>query len=130
LSVLRLKWQRVAAVSRTTTKPILDTFRAQGVEIRTADIDNDSVQSLTSLLRGVDILVSAARSNEFTVELRLFDAAKAAGVSRVVPNEWGSYAPEGVLLIHDRVRTSSGVEGRRATLIFDLIETSSAGAHS
>jgi hypothetical protein len=102
--------QRVAAVSRKTTNPIIDTFRAQGVEIRTGDIDNDSVESLTNLLQGVDILVSAARSDKFTVELRLFDAAKAAGVSRVVPSEWGPYAPEGAILIHDKVRSSSSVK--------------------
>jgi hypothetical protein len=120
--------QRVAGTSRTTTKPILENLRAQGVEIRTADVDNDSLETLTSLLRGVDILVSTARSDDLTVQFRLFDAAKAAGVGRVVSNDWGPYAPQGVMLIQDRVQFVDGVldgacEGIWLTYLFHLPET-------
>ena len=78
-------------------------MKAAGVDIRPGDIATDSVEKLTSLLLGVDILISTVVP--FTDQRPIFQAAKAAGVKRVLPSEFGPFIPEDVLTLADQVCT-------------------------
>ena len=77
-------------------------MKAAGVDIRPGDIANDSVEKLTSLLLGVDILISTVVP--LTADQRpVFRAAKAAGVKRVLPSEFGPFVPQGIFPFADQV---------------------------
>ena len=88
----------------STDKPEITKLKGAGVDIRPGDIVNDSVEKLTSLLQGVDILISTVLP--LTDQRPIFKAAKIAGVKRVLPSEFGPFVPKGLLPLIDEVRST------------------------
>ncbi|PCH44149.1 NAD(P)-binding protein [Wolfiporia cocos MD-104 SS10] len=93
----------VAVLTRpsSVSKSEIEALRARGAEIRTADINSDSVERLTEVLSGVDILISAVNAVALLGQKPLFSAAKAAGVKRVVPCDFATPGARGVRQLHD-----------------------------
>lgn len=58
--------------------------------VKVAKVDYESLDSLTSVLRGQDVVVSTLASAALTEQLLLIDAAAKAGVKRFIPSEFGS----------------------------------------
>ena len=58
--------------------------------VKVVSVDYDSPDSLTSALKGQDALISTLGSLAIGVQVRLIDAAIAAGVKRFIPSEFGS----------------------------------------
>ncbi|KAI8978174.1 NAD-P-binding protein [Trametes punicea] len=94
---------RVAALIRpaSISKPATNALRDSRVEIRTGDL-RDGVEKLTHNLAGVDILISAVAAWVIQDQKDAFLAAKAAGVKRVVPCDFGTPGARGVRLLHDQ----------------------------
>ena len=107
MSYLSIFLQRVIALSRSDSKPEVAALRARGVEIRIANPLTDEPEKLRDTLAGVDILISAIIPSDEDPQPKLFDAAKAAGVKRVIPSDWGTSAPPGVMEAHDHVSSIS-----------------------
>lgn len=80
-----------------------DELRAAGVEIRVGDI-NDPPEDLKPVLTGVDILISAVFAFILDAQRAVFQAAKEAGVRRIVPCDWGTPGAPGIRRLHDIVR--------------------------
>jgi len=93
---------RVATAVRpaSTSKPIVSEYRKKGVEIREAEID-DSVEKLTEVLSGVDVLISTVTAEKLLEQRGLFEAAKKAGVKRVVPCDFGTPGKRGIRTLLD-----------------------------
>ena len=79
----------------TAPKPDVDVLRGSGVEIRLGDLA-DSVEQLTHVLQGVDIDISAVDAFVIPQQKNLAHAAKAAGVKRFVPCDFGTPGAQGV----------------------------------
>ncbi|KAH9888501.1 NAD-P-binding protein [Cubamyces lactineus] len=94
---------RVAALVRpaSSSKPAAEALRASGVEIRVGDLF-DGVEKLTSALAGVDVLISAVTAFVVEHQKDVFRAAKAAGVKRVVPCDFGTPGARGIRKLHDQ----------------------------
>ncbi|CDO72668.1 hypothetical protein BN946_scf184985.g87 [Trametes cinnabarina] len=94
---------RIAALVRpaSLSKPATNAFRDAGVEIRTGDL-RDGVEKLTEALQGVNILISAVSAWVIEDQKDAFRAAKAAGVERLVPCDFGTPGARGVRLLHDQ----------------------------
>ncbi|KAK5313078.1 hypothetical protein LTR93_011073 [Exophiala xenobiotica] len=56
---------------------------------RLVEVDYDSPESLRSALQGQDVLISALGMTALAFQPRLFEAANAAGVKRIIPSEFG-----------------------------------------
>jgi hypothetical protein len=56
------------------------------------------------ILSGVDVVISCIVFTALEEQVHLAEAAKAAGVKRFVPCNFGTPAPRGVMLLDDRVR--------------------------
>ncbi|KAF8920525.1 hypothetical protein CPB85DRAFT_1556573 [Mucidula mucida] len=91
---------RVALLARpgSINKPLVQELKAAGAEIRIGDI-TEAPEKIEAFLQGVDILVSIVLA--MIDQKPLFLAAKKAGVGRVVPSDFGPYAPRGVMSMHD-----------------------------
>jgi uncharacterized protein YbjT (DUF2867 family) len=76
-----------ATKSQQEKRRQIDQWRAQGVEIRTADV-TDHVE-LIPALEGTDYLVSCVPYSATESQYPLIWAAKEAGVERFVPSEFG-----------------------------------------
>ena len=61
--------------------------------VKVVPIDYDSLDSLTAALKGQDALVSTLAILALGAQIRLVDAAIAAGVKRFIPSEFGSNNP-------------------------------------
>ncbi len=83
-------------------KPLVQELKAAGAEIRIGDI-TEAPEKIEAFLQGVDILVSIVLA--MIDQKPLFLAAKKAGVGRVVPSDFGPYAPRGVMSMHDIVNS-------------------------
>ncbi|OCH87804.1 NAD-P-binding protein [Obba rivulosa] len=95
---------RVAGTVRpsSATKPATEALRSQGVEIRYADIEKDSVDRLKEVLAGVDILISAVTAEAIPAQRSLFKAAKEIGtIKRVVPCDFATPGARGVRDLND-----------------------------
>ncbi|KAI0657637.1 NAD-P-binding protein [Cubamyces menziesii] len=94
---------RVAALIRPSSlaKPATEALRAAGVEIRQGDL-LDGVEKLTSIFAGVDILISAVTAFVIEHQKDAFRAAKAAGVKRIVPCDFGTPGAPGIRKLHDQ----------------------------
>ena len=89
---------------RSPNKPAVVDFKNRGVEIVISpSLDTATHEELVKLLTGVDIVVSAIHVFALEAQRPLFAAAKEAGVKRVVPCDFGTHAPPGVMLIKDKV---------------------------
>ncbi|OBZ72585.1 Casein kinase I 1 [Grifola frondosa] len=95
---------RIAAAIRlaSVSKPAAEHLRAKGVEIRLADIQNDSVDKLKEILSGVDVLISAVTWKLILEQKAVLSAAKEAGVKRVVPCDFASPGAKGIRNLHDQ----------------------------
>ncbi|KAJ8474130.1 hypothetical protein ONZ45_g16059 [Pleurotus djamor] len=82
----------------STSKPIVEDLVAARAELRIGDI-TESADKLEAALQGVDIVISTVQI--FLDQRPLFDAAKKAGVSRVIPSDFGPSAPRGIMTMHD-----------------------------
>jgi hypothetical protein len=100
--------QRIGAATRSTMSPAAEELKKLGVQLLELDVTKDSEQSLVQKLQGVDVIVSVVTATADALESQkpLFKAAKAAGVKRVVPSDFGTPAPKGVMLLNDMVRMS------------------------
>ncbi len=86
----------------SVNKPLVKELKAAGAEIRLGDI-TEAPEKMEAFLQGVDILVSLVLA--MVDQKPLFRAAKKVGVGRVVPSDFGPYAPRGVMTMHDIVNS-------------------------
>ncbi|KAF9262028.1 NAD(P)-binding protein [Marasmius fiardii PR-910] len=105
----------VKAIIRSASleKPVVQELKASGIEIITGDINIDSVETLEGYLKGVDTVIIA--TNPFYEkpdhQHKLILAAKNAQVKRVVPSDFGTYAPPGSMKYQDeKVVTQEFIE--------------------
>lgn len=77
----------------------------KGVETRVVDLATASPPELKAVLEGVNYIVSAMSAEVLETQLPLFEAAKGAGVRRIIPSDFGTSAPPGAFALNDRVRT-------------------------
>ncbi|EIN05616.1 NAD(P)-binding protein [Punctularia strigosozonata HHB-11173 SS5] len=85
----------------SASKPAVLGLKEKGVHIRIGDAEKDDVGALAKALSGASVLISAVSARGLDTQFRLFDAAKAAGVERVVPCDFGTYTPRGVRAMAD-----------------------------
>ena len=99
-----IKFQRVAVLVRaqSVNKTIPQKLKASGAEIRVGDA-SDSPEKIEAFLQGVDVVISTIHQM-FVDQRPLLLAAKKVGVGRVIPSDFGTTAPKGVMEIHDLVR--------------------------
>ncbi|KAI0800644.1 NAD(P)-binding protein [Fomes fomentarius] len=93
---------RIAAVIRpaSLSKPEVEKLRSSGVEIRTGDL-NDGVEALKKLFKGVSVIISAVVALAISQQKDAILAAKAVGVQRFVPCDFGTPGAKGVRRLHD-----------------------------
>ncbi|KAH9941009.1 hypothetical protein B0H21DRAFT_557417 [Amylocystis lapponica] len=105
---------KVAALVRpaSVTKPVVNEFRAAGVEIREGDIETDTVDKLKAVLSGADTLISTVDAASIGRQRSIITAAKEAGVKRVIPCDFATPGARGLralmddkLDIHDFVKS-------------------------
>ncbi|KAF8920539.1 NAD-P-binding protein [Mucidula mucida] len=82
----------------SVNKPLVKELQTAGAEIRIGDI-TEAPEKIEAFLQGVDILVSLVLA--MIDQKPLFRAAKKVGVGRVVPSDFGPYAPRGVMTMQD-----------------------------
>lgn len=82
--------------------PANKVLREKGVKILSYDLQGPKGH-LTSLLRGIDVLISCITWEHLEDQIPWILAAKEAGVKRFVPSEWVGPAPRGVVDIKDKV---------------------------
>ncbi|KAI0958851.1 hypothetical protein AcV7_004551 [Taiwanofungus camphoratus] len=89
---------RVAAMVRpsSSSKSEVADLRAQGVEIRFANMQSDSVDTLKAVLSGVDILISAVFGMAVLDQKPILTIAKEIGIKRVVPCDFATPGARGV----------------------------------
>ncbi|KAL1745574.1 hypothetical protein HDZ31DRAFT_36071 [Schizophyllum fasciatum] len=94
---------QVAAAVRSATAPATVELQARGVEILLCkDLAAATHEELVRLVSGADVLISAISTFLLDAQRPLFAAAKEAGVRRVVPCDFATHAPPGVMVQHDR----------------------------
>ena len=59
-------------------------------EVKVIDVDFDSIDSLTAALQGQDAVIATVGMGGVAPQIKLIDAAIAAGVQRFIPSEFGS----------------------------------------
>ncbi|KAJ5382844.1 Glutathione S-transferase N-terminal [Penicillium concentricum] len=81
-------------------KPSVQKIQEQG--IKTWGIDLDESSDLMSALSGVDVLISAIGPQDVMQQKKLLQAAKSAGIKRIVPCAFITVAPpHGAMLLRD-----------------------------
>ncbi|EIN05580.1 NAD(P)-binding protein [Punctularia strigosozonata HHB-11173 SS5] len=85
----------------SASKPAVLALKDKGVQVRVGDAATDDVETLAKALSGAEVLISAVSAYALQYQYRLFDAAKVAGVKRVVPCDFGTYTPRGVRAMAD-----------------------------
>ncbi|KAI5894502.1 NAD(P)-binding protein [Schizophyllum commune H4-8] len=109
--LLRTNAFRVAAVTRSLFKPAVAELAAKGVALHKFDLlaaeqgrlDESAWQArLQDILTGADTVIAVVHPSCIEVQRKIADAAKAVGVKRFVPNDFGTSAPAGVQGLHDR----------------------------
>ncbi|KAJ5963691.1 Glutathione S-transferase N-terminal [Penicillium vulpinum] len=81
-------------------KPSVQKIQEQGIKIWCIDINESS--DLMSALSGVDVLISAIGPHGLLEQKKLLQAAKSAGVKRIVPCAFITVAPpRGAMLLRD-----------------------------
>ncbi|TDL19861.1 NAD(P)-binding protein [Rickenella mellea] len=95
------KFNVVAAIRPASKdKPEVAKLKSRGVEVRLVDILTID-DSTVDVLRGVDIVISATDHTTISAQKQLVDAAKKAGVKRLIPNDWGTPCVRGVRQYYD-----------------------------
>ncbi|KAL0565436.1 hypothetical protein V5O48_016587 [Marasmius crinis-equi] len=91
-------------------KPIVQELKSLGVEVIPGDISQDSQETLEAHLKGVDTVISTTVPIQDGDQTKLLLAAKSTGVKRVVPSDFGAYAPLGVMEYHDtKLKTQQSI---------------------
>jgi len=93
------------ALARSTSleKPELLGVAELGATLRAVDLDGP-VDSIASLLTGVDVVISGLTLLQYQQELNLASAAKQAGVGRFVPSFFGPVSPPaGAMYLREKV---------------------------
>ncbi|KAI4526433.1 NAD(P)-binding protein [Schizophyllum commune Loenen D] len=93
---------RVTAVVRDPTKATAVKVAGWGATLVKADLEDVSQERLQEILKAADIVISTVPPPLLEAQTKIVDAAKAAGVKRFVPDDFGTEAPKGVLRLHDR----------------------------
>ena len=65
----------------------LRKFKSEGATLIEGDISNPI--SFQDKLKGIDVVISAISEGAFQYQIGLIKAAKAAGIKRFVPSEFG-----------------------------------------
>ena len=97
--------QEITALTRPSSlqqKPVVKELEERGVKIVSVDLQGPQ-DDLVKVLTGFDVLISAIYFQALQDEIPLANAAKAAGVKRFVPCNFGTPAPRGVMLLRDTV---------------------------
>ncbi|EMD38791.1 hypothetical protein CERSUDRAFT_133313 [Gelatoporia subvermispora B] len=84
----------------SVSKPATEQLRSKGIEIRLGDL-NDSIDKLKEALLGVDVLINSLDVQAIPLQKPLLQAAKEAGVKRVIPSDWASPGARGVSELRD-----------------------------
>ncbi|KAL1671623.1 hypothetical protein EV122DRAFT_226244 [Schizophyllum commune] len=109
--LLRTNAFRIAAVTRSLSKPAVAELAAKGVALHQFDLlaaeQGRLVESawqarLQDILTGADTVIAVVHPTCIEIQRKIADAAKAVGVKRFVPNDFGTSAPAGVQGLHDR----------------------------
>ncbi|EMD38800.1 hypothetical protein CERSUDRAFT_47049 [Gelatoporia subvermispora B] len=104
---------RLIALVRPSSaaKPETEQLRSKGVEIRLGDL-GDAIDKLKEALSDVEVLISAVSVLAVSLQKPLLQAAKEAGVKRVIPSDWANPGGRGISElrehkddIHDFVRS-------------------------
>lgn len=98
--------QSIVALTRATSldKPANATLKERGVDIVAADLSGP-IEHLVSILKGVDVLISAVGPQDQYAQIPLATAAKQAGVKRFVPCAFITVVPpRGIMELRDTVR--------------------------
>lgn len=89
----------------SANKPSVQKIQEQGIKTWCIDLNESS--DLIFALSGVDVLISAIGPQDVLQQKKLFQAAKRAGVKRIVPCAFITVAPpNGAMLVRDEVRTA------------------------
>ncbi|TRM70568.1 hypothetical protein BD626DRAFT_390725 [Schizophyllum amplum] len=93
---------RVAAVARNPSKPNLVKFAERGVTVHQADLLAVTQERLREILTGADCAIATLPPTCIEAQKDIVEAAKAVGVRRFVPDDFGTEAPTGVMYLHDQ----------------------------
>ncbi|KAI5889668.1 NAD(P)-binding protein [Schizophyllum commune H4-8] len=93
---------RVAAVARNPSNADVVKLSERGVTIHQADLLSVTQERLQEILVGADTVIATVHPSCIEAQKKIIDAAKVVGVKRVVPDDFGTDAPKGVMLMHDK----------------------------
>ncbi|KAK1221110.1 hypothetical protein PQX77_016088 [Marasmius sp. AFHP31] len=108
---------RTIVRSSSVDKPFIKELASLGVKIITGDIVNDPQDTLEAHLKDVDTVIIASVPLPEGHQDNLIRAAKAAGVKRVVPSDFATYAPPGSMQGQDM---ASSNERRNVSFILTI----------
>ncbi|KAL1713803.1 hypothetical protein EV715DRAFT_258057 [Schizophyllum commune] len=100
--LLRSEAFRVAAVVRNPSKPSAVKLAKRGVTTIQGDLLSITTDRLQEILAGADTVIASVDFSCIEAQKKIVDAAKAVGVKRVVPDDFGTDAPAGVMFLHDK----------------------------
>ncbi|TRM70054.1 hypothetical protein BD626DRAFT_476153 [Schizophyllum amplum] len=100
--LLRSGEYRVAAVARNPSKPALVKFAERGVTVHQVDLLAVTQERLKEVLAGADCAIATLPTTCIEAQKEIVEAAKAVGVKRFVPDDFGTEAPTGVMILHDK----------------------------
>jgi len=80
---------KVLARDNAKNKVKLDELATLGAVIVHIDIESDSVDKIQHALQGADAVISTLSGGAAGTQINLIEAAKAAGVKRFIPSEFG-----------------------------------------
>ena len=102
-SLLLTTAQLVAAVARNPSNADVVKLSERGVTIHQADLLSVTQDRLQEILAGADTVIATVHPSCIEAQKKIIDAAKVVGVKRIVPDDFGTDAPAGVMLMHDKV---------------------------
>ena len=82
---------RPASLKEDKKRATIDAFKGMGVRVVEGDIEQSSMEELTRTLQSnaIHTIVSVVGSPQLAQQVRLVEAAQAAGVQRFFPSEFG-----------------------------------------
>jgi hypothetical protein len=92
--------QEVSAPVRpqSAQKSAVEALKPRGVEVVIGDLENQSVDEVSELITGFDIIISAAPPEAQLDQIVLIDAAAKAGIKRFVPCGFTTISPPGGIM--------------------------------
>lgn len=117
-------YSRPSSVTDASNADKIKNLESQGV--RVVGVDSSDVDAFSAQLKadGVQVLVSAVGAGALSEQIKYIDAAKAAGVQRFIPSEFGvdsdhHSASVSVLALKAPVREHLRKSGLEYTLVFN-----------